>query len=53
MAGVAILWLFSEPQARQAGEQDRQSGRHLEPRERRADAEMNPGAECASARIAA
>ena len=45
MIGVAIARRLGEPQARQAVEQDRQRRRHFETRERRADAEMDAGAE--------
>src|SRR5271166_4878951 len=45
MERVAIARRLGEAQARQAGEQDRQRGAELEPRQRRADAEMNAGAE--------
>ena len=45
MERVAIARRLGEAQARQAGEQDRQRDRQLEPRQRRADAEMDAGAE--------
>src|SRR5271166_6382577 len=45
MIGVAITRLFGELQARQAVEQDRQHSRQFETGERRADAEMDAGAE--------
>src|ERR1700734_12503 len=45
MERVAIARRLGEAQAREAGEQDPQAGTELEPRQRRADAEMNAGAE--------
>src|SRR5271163_4741641 len=45
MERVAIARRLGEAQARQSGEQDRQRGAELEPRQRRADAEVNPGTE--------
>jgi hypothetical protein len=41
--GVAAARPPSEPQPRQALEQDRRGDAHFEPRERRADAEVDPG----------